>query len=283
MATLYVVATPIGNLGDLSRRAEETLRSVSLVVCEDTRVTSPLLVRIGSKADLKASYKGREAERTADIIEKLNAGHDVALVSDAGTPLISDPGERLVMAAAEAGHRVVPVPGPSAPITLLSASGLPAERFTFIGFLPSHDRRRDETLGGYRLRPETLVFLESPRRLVDTLKACARIFGETRPAAVGRELTKLHEEVVRGTLKLVLDSFEQREDVPGEVTVAIAGHTGAEASIDIESLRGEIEAAIRDGEGTRRISDRISAVYGISRKTVYSYVLKLSAEISGKT
>ncbi len=275
MSTLFVVATPIGNLQDFTHRAEATLKSVALIVCEDTRVSAPLLTRIGAKARLTASFKGREAERVDEILAELNAGHDVALISDAGTPLISDPGERLVKAASDAGHKVIPVPGVSAPIALLSVSGLPSERFTFIGFLPSHDRRRDEVLAEYSRRPETLVFFESPRRLTETLQSCIKLFGADRRAAVGRELTKLHEETVRGNLGELHSGFAGRSEILGEVAVAIAGSTEPVPKVELESLRSEITEAAAHGEGTRQIAERLATIYGLSRKDVYGFVLKV--------
>ncbi len=275
MSTLYVVATPIGNLSDLTRRAEETLRSVPVVVCEDTRVSGPLLQRIGSSARLIAHFKGREAERVDEILGLLNSGSDVALISDAGTPLIADPGGRLVARTAGAGHRIVPIPGPSAPVALLSAAGFETEAFTWTGFLPSKPADRVRTLSAHRDRTETLVFFESPRRLVETLSDCVTVFGAGRRAVVGRELTKLHEEIVRGTLKELEADFAARPEILGEVTVAIEGSTGERELAPLETLEAEIRGLIGAGEGTKQIAERISTLHGHPKKQVYDYVLKL--------
>ncbi|MCW5829937.1 MAG: 16S rRNA (cytidine(1402)-2'-O)-methyltransferase [Deltaproteobacteria bacterium] len=276
MATLFVVATPIGNLGDLTPRAAETLKSVGLIVCEDTRISGPLMHRIGTRAPLKAHFKGREAEGVEEILAALDAGTDVALISDAGTPLVSDPGQRLVARAADGGHRIVPIPGGSAPVALISVAAFKTEAFTWIGFLPSPQQERRGTLSRYRDRPEALVFFESPRRLVETLTDCMAVFGPNRPAVIGRELTKLHEEIVRGTLKELHGNFAARADIPGEVTVAVEGFTGETETVTLESLTPEILEGIGKGEGTRQIAQRLAAVYGLPRRDVYERVLELA-------
>ena len=200
MGTLYVVSTPIGNLGDLSPRAEETLRAVSRILAEDTRRSRILAERAGSKARLVSLYEHNELMRTEVVLGWLADREDLALVSDAGTPLVSDPGARLVAAVLEAGHRVVPIPGPSAVIAALVVSGLPCERFTFLGFPERKGRARHDLLLRVSQATESVVLFESPHRLVALLVALAEVCGPDRLVSVARELTKIHEEVRRGTL-----------------------------------------------------------------------------------
>ena len=206
MGTLYVVATPIGNLEDVTLRALRVLREVELVLAEDTRRTRTLLTRHDVAKRPRSLHAHNEAQRSREVLEVLASGSSVALVSDAGTPLVSDPGERLVAAAIEAGHAVVPVPGPSAVLSALVASGLPAAPFLFLGFLPRRSGEREALLARIRDRTETIVLFESPRRLAATLRRLADALGD-RPACVARELTKLHEEVARGSLQELAERF----------------------------------------------------------------------------
>ncbi|RIL00042.1 MAG: 16S rRNA (cytidine(1402)-2'-O)-methyltransferase, partial [Proteobacteria bacterium] len=215
MGTLYLVATPIGNLEDVTLRALRVLREADVVLAEDTRRTRVLLDRHAIAARPRSLHEHNEASRTAELLDALAAGKSVALVSDAGTPLVSDPGERLAAAAIAAGHAVVPVPGASAVLAALVASGLPAALFTFLGFLPRKAGERDRLLAGLRERRETLVLFESPRRVGATLRALAAALGGERRASVARELTKLHEEHVRGPLAELAERFA--EGARGEV------------------------------------------------------------------
>jgi 16S rRNA (cytidine1402-2'-O)-methyltransferase len=221
MATLHLVATPIGNLEDVTLRALRVLREADLVLAEDTRRTRVLLDRHGIAARPRSLHAHNEAARTAEVLAALAAGRDVALVSDAGTPLVSDPGERLVAAVLAAGHGVVPVPGPSAVLAALTASGLPTARFAFLGFLPRRPGRRAARLASWRGRPETLVLFESPHRTASTLRALAETLGGGRRACVARELTKIHEELVRGTLAELAERFAG--GARGEVTLVVEG------------------------------------------------------------
>src|SRR5690606_9373906 len=218
---LYLVATPIGNLEDVTLRALRVLREAALVLAEDTRRTRILLERHAIAARPLSLHAHNEAARTAEVLAALAAGRDVALVSDAGTPLVSDPGERLVVAAIAAGHPVVPVPGPSAVLAALAGSGLPAVPFAFLGFPPRRPGERAEAFAAWRGRPETLVLFESPHRLAATLRALADALGP-RPACVARELTKLHEEWVRGPLPELAERFASG-GVRGEVTIVVGG------------------------------------------------------------
>lgn len=220
MATLYLVSTPIGNLDDLSARAAETLRSVQRILAEDTRRTRILAERVGAGAPLVSLHAHNEAERVERIVGWLDAGDDLALVSDAGTPLVSDPGGRVVGAVVGAGHRVVPIPGPSATLAALVASGLPTGRFTFLGFVARKGKARAADLDRVVEGDETTVLFESPQRLVTLLDDLAGSCEPERRVAVARELTKVHEEVVRGTLPEVAGYYRERPP-RGEVTVVV--------------------------------------------------------------
>jgi 16S rRNA (cytidine1402-2'-O)-methyltransferase len=221
---LFVVATPIGNRGDLSTRARETLAAADLVLAEDTRHSSQLLAAFGIATPLLSFHEHNEASRTDELVARLTAGARIALVSDAGTPLVSDPGYRLVAAASAAGVPVVPVPGPCAAIAALSVAGLPTDRFAFEGFLPPRTAARRARLEELAAEPRTLVFYEAPHRVGEALEDLAAIFGADRPAAVARELTKLHETVYRESLGAL--AARARTDAGmarGEVVLVVAG------------------------------------------------------------
>ena len=222
--TLHVVATPIGNLGDLSPRALETLKRVDAICAEDTRHTRQLLAHFGLERPLLALHEHNEGDAAAPLVARLLAGDSLALVSDAGTPLVSDPGFRLVRAARAAGVRVSPVPGPSALVAALSAAGLPSDRFVFEGFLPAKAKARREHLQALAAEPRTMIFYESSHRIEETLTDMAMAFGEERPAVVARELTKLFETVLDGGLaglaRRVREDANQRK---GEFVVLVQG------------------------------------------------------------
>jgi 16S rRNA (cytidine1402-2'-O)-methyltransferase len=283
VGTLSVVATPIGNLEDVTLRALRRLREADLVLAEDTRRTRTLLERHGIRARPRSLHAHNEAARIREVLDALAAGERVALVSDAGTPLVSDPGERLVAAALAAGFAVEPVPGPSAVLAALTASGLPAVPFAFLGFLPRRKSERAARLAEWRERPETLVLFESPRRAAATLAELARALGD-RPACLARELTKLHEEVRRGSLA---DLARETEGVlRGEVTIVVGGRprdaartaraAGADPSAgDARDLDGEIRRLLAAGEGSRAIARELAARRGLSRREVYARTLVL--------
>ncbi len=222
--TLHVVATPIGNLGDLSPRALETLKRVDAICAEDTRHTRQLLAHFGLERPLLALHEHNEGDAAAPLVARLLAGDSLALVSDAGTPLVSDPGFRLVRAARAAGVRVSPVPGPSALVAALSAAGLPSDRFVFEGFLPAKAKARREHLQALAAEPRTMIFYESSHRIEETLADMAMAFGDDRPAVVARELTKLFETVLDGGLaglaRRVREDANQRK---GEFVVLVQG------------------------------------------------------------
>ena len=222
--TLQVVATPIGNLADLSPRAQEVLRAAAVIAAEDTRRTLQLLKSVGIVRPLISLYEHNEAQRVPQLLARLEAGDTVALVSDAGTPLLSDPGFELVRAAARAGFTVQAIPGPSAITTALAAAGLPAQRFCFEGFLPARGAERRAALAALAHEPRTLVFFEAPHRIIATLTDMVAEFGAQREAVVARELTKVHESIYRGTLAQLLACAQADENFArGEITLVLNG------------------------------------------------------------
>ena len=232
--TLYIVATPIGNLEDITQRALRILRAVDLIACEDTRHTRKLLNHFGIDAKTISYHEHNETERAAELCETLSAGKDVALVSDAGTPLVSDPGFRIVNAAIEKGIAVVPIPGAAAFVTALSASGLASDQFLFAGFLPPRSAPRKVKLEELSALNATLIFYEAPHRIAATLRDAFAVLGNRR-AVVGRELTKLHEEFTRGTLGQLSETFADPIKARGEIVLMIAG-AGSVAEREHEKL-----------------------------------------------
>jgi 16S rRNA (cytidine1402-2'-O)-methyltransferase len=221
---LYVVATPIGNLGDISARARTTLETCSLIAAEDTRHTGSLLKAFGVKTPMVSLHDHNEEQRAPELIARMQAGTSIALVSDAGTPAISDPGFALVRAAAAAGIEVVSVPGPCAMVAALSIGALPTDRFCFEGFLPARGGARRERLDSLAAEPRTMVFYESPHRVVEMLEDCAVAFGAERAGTVAREITKLHETTYRGTLaELVTRAGDDADFSRGEIVLLVAG------------------------------------------------------------
>lgn len=270
---LYVVATPIGNLGDLSPRAVETLRQVRLIACEDTRHTRPLLEKHGVTTPTTSLPAFAEGQRAGALLERLLGGDDVALVSDAGTPAISDPGERLVAEALDAGVTVVPVPGPSAVVTALCASGLPTGRFHFLGFLPRQQSDARAMLDEVASLSATLVLYESPRRVQETLSLLEAVLGDRR-AVVARELTKLHETFLRGTLS-GLQAALAGQEVLGEVVLLVEGRTG-EARWTEAEVRRALEAGLAAGEKLKGLSADVAKRSGWPAKELYRLGLGLA-------
>jgi 16S rRNA (cytidine1402-2'-O)-methyltransferase len=243
---LYVVATPIGNLGDLSARARDTLQSCGLIAAEDTRHTGVLLKAFGISTQQLSLHEHNEATRARAIVERLAAGVSVALVSDAGTPAISDPGFEVVRAAAAAGIEVVTVPGPCAAIAALSIAALPTDRFCFEGFLPARAVPRRVRLQELAAETRTLVFYESPHRIAETLEDCAQAFGPERPAAVVREATKLHEQVYRGMLRELLARAAADVDFRrGEIVLLVGGAAPATAAEGGDGHAGRLDAVLK--------------------------------------
>jgi 16S rRNA (cytidine1402-2'-O)-methyltransferase len=243
---LYVVATPIGNLGDLSARARDTLGSCGLIAAEDTRRTGMLLNAFGLSKPMLSLHEHNEGQRAAELLEKMRGGLSIALVSDAGTPGINDPGFDLVRACAAAGIEVIAIPGPCALIAALSIAGLPTDRFCFEGFLPARQAARRAHLASLALETRTLVFYESPHRVREALEDCAQSFGAERPAAVARELTKLHETLYRGPLSMLASRAAAESDfVRGEIVLVIAGASAAAvAETGADGHGGELDRVL---------------------------------------
>jgi 16S rRNA (cytidine1402-2'-O)-methyltransferase len=270
--TLYVVATPLGNLADLSPRAADTLRGVGVVAAEDTRRTRTLLTHLGARARL-LSYHAHSDEARADaILALLEGGTDVALVTDAGTPTVSDPGAALTAAARARGMGVVVVPGPSAVTAALSGSGLPADRYTFVGFLPRKGPDRRAHLAAIAASEVTVVVFESANRLAALLADLATVAGEGRGAVVARELTKLHEEFRAGTLGELAGYYSAHEP-RGEVTLVIAGAVPAAAAPpDGDEIRAEAARLLAAGFSRRDAARQLAETFGIARNAAYQLV-----------
>lgn len=273
MGTLFIVSTPIGHLGDLTRRAAETLGAVSRVLAEDTRRSRKLLSHLGISTPLVSLHAHNEASREDAVLGWLSAGEDLALVSDAGTPLVSDPGRRLVAAALEAGHAVVPIPGPSAVLAALVASGLPSDRFMFLGFLPRKGPERADLLDRIAFSPDTTVLFESPERTGALLGVLADACGPGRRGVVAREVTKVHEEFVRGTLEELRGRFEATPP-RGEVTVVVEGALPREDEGEAdETAARALAAALRaEGVAPSRVAREVAQRLKIPRNLAYRIV-----------
>jgi len=271
---LYVVATPIGNLGDISFRALETLAAARAILAEDTRVTKILLARYGITTPLVAYHEHNAAEMRPRILERLARGEALALVSDAGTPLVSDPGYKLVEAAVEEGFKVVPIPGASALLAALVVAGLPTDRFFFEGFLPPKQMARRERLEALAAIPGTLVFFESPRRTAEMLADAQIVLGD-RPAAVARELTKLFETVRRGTLSTLAAQFAAEDTPKGEIVILIGPPGDEKMATDDDA----IDTLLRTRLQSHSVKDAVTLVVqetGLPKKRVYARALALS-------
>ena len=273
--TLYVVATPIGNLEDLSPRARQTLAAVDLIAAEDTRHTGRLLSHFGVKTRLLALHDHNEADRAGKVIDALQSGQSVALVSDAGTPLISDPGYRVVQAAHEAGIKVSPVPGPSALAAALSVAGLPTDRFCFEGFLPAKRKARHDRLAAIAGESRTMVFYESVHRVGDCISDMVDVFGADRPAGIGRELSKMHEQVQLATLGQLRDQLVSGEITSkGEFVIVVAGAEEAgQSSLEVYALLKELAGNLPDREVARIVSN----VSGERKNDLYQRLLEIAA------
>ena len=269
---LYVVATPIGNLEDITLRALRVLKEVNRIAAEDTRHTQTLLNHYGITTPLTSYHEHNERSKVRSLIERLARGENIALVSDAGTPAISDPGYRLVGAAIREKLSVVPIPGASAALAVLSASGLPSDRFAFEGFLPAAKQERKNKLQVLKGETRTMIFYEAPHRLKESLEVLMEIFGD-REISIGREMTKLHEEFLRGAVSAVLLQLAKR-DVKGELTLIVHGAT-VEFEIAEDQLKAEIGRLIAAGNGAKEISELIGGRYGLVKREVYRRVLEI--------
>jgi 16S rRNA (cytidine1402-2'-O)-methyltransferase len=269
--TLYIVATPIGNLEDITLRALRVLKEADLIAAEDTRRTKKLLAHYDISTPLTSYYDEIERQKAAELVKQLASGKTIALVSDAGTPTLSDPGFRLVREAIRAGAPVVPVPGASALLAVLSASGLPTDRFVFEGFLPPKRRERREKLQNLVREPRTLVFYEAPHRLRETLADMLEILGD-REAVFGREVTKAYEEFVRGSLSEALAAVE-RKAPRGEITLAVAGFAGESSSIDAK-IEDEVANLLKRGLRVKEIAEILGEKFDYPKKDIYRMVLE---------
>jgi len=273
---LEVVATPIGNLQDLSERARIALSQADVIAAEDTRHTLALLQSIGVSRPLLSLHAHNEAQRVPELIARLEAGDVVALVSDAGTPLLSDPGFGLVRDAANAGIDVRVVPGPSAITAALAVAGLPTDRFCFEGFLSAHARERRTRLESLASETRTLVFFEAPHRIAQTLADLVGVFGSERHAAVARELTKIHETIYRGTLaELVVRSNEDEHFQRGEITLVIEGAKASAAEIDATLLRKALTLLLKELP-TGKAASIAAQLTGARRNDAYDLALSIS-------
>lgn len=270
---LYVVPTPLGNLADMTQRAVDVLRRVAWVAAEDTRHTAPLLKHYGASARLLAAHEHNEEAAAQQIVARLNDGESVALVSDAGTPAISDPGARLVARVRAAGHRVIPLPGPCAAITALSASGLTDPHFLFYGFLPAKSRQREDALREVGGLPYTLVFYEAPHRILDTVASLNTVLGEARTLVIARELTKLFETIHVCRLGDALPWFEADSNRQrGEFVLMISG--ALETNDDRESER-VLQILLDDGLAVSQAARLAHAITGASKNALYERALSL--------
>jgi 16S rRNA (cytidine1402-2'-O)-methyltransferase len=268
--TLYIIATPIGNLEDITYRAVRILRECSAVACEDTRHTRKLLDHYGIRAPLVSLHEHNERERAAEVVARLLAGETISLASDAGTPLISDPGYRLVSEAIAAGIPVVPIPGPSAATAALSAAGLPTDKFAFRGFLPPKRVARLAELNSQANTDATVIYYEAPHRILESLADVAEVFPDSN-AVVARELTKLHEEFVRGTARQILQELRARASVPGEITILI-GKSVVKPEASTEEIVRAVARHIEEGLPRMEAMKATAKEFGVSKSLVYRYL-----------
>jgi 16S rRNA (cytidine1402-2'-O)-methyltransferase len=274
---LQVVATPIGNLADLSPRAREVLAGADVIAAEDTRHTGALLKALGIARPLLSLHEHNESQRTAALLARLAAGETIALVSDAGTPLLSDPGFELVQRALRAGFEVRAIPGPSAITTALSLAGLPTDRFCFEGFLPARSRERRTALAALAHEKRTLVFFEAPHRIVAALEDLAAEFGSERQAVVARELSKVHETIYRSTLgELAARARAETNFARGEITLVVQGAAAAATGVDQQLLRRTVQLLAKELPPGRAAA-LAAALTGASRAAAYALVTRAQA------
>jgi 16S rRNA (cytidine1402-2'-O)-methyltransferase len=267
--TLFVVATPIGNLDDLTFRGVKCLKEVNLIACEDTRRTGKLLNHLGIRKPVISCFEHNELGRIDELLGRIERGEDVALVSDAGTPTISDPGFALVREAQRRGIRVSPIPGPSALVAALSVSGLPTDQFLFVGFLPRTASARRTRLQSLKDVVATLVLYESPHRIVESLGDLIEILGD-REAFLGREMTKLHEELTRGPLSRIAGDLEKRNAVKGEIVMVVAGAAQRSEPGSMEQALGRFDLEVDKGATPRQAARAAALATGLPVRNVYA-------------
>ena len=275
---LYIVGTPIGNLEDITLRALRILKEADVIACEDTRTTRKLLSRYGVDKPLLSYHEHNETARAEEIASLLAEDKSVALVTDAGTPCISDPGYRAVRLASERGFDVLPVPGPSAAIAALSVSGLPTSGFVFLGFPPRTKKAQAELLTRVTDYPDTLTIYESPNRVAKTLGVMLDTLGD-RNISLGREITKLYEETIRGSISEVLNRLEEKSGVKGEVTLVVEGTGKKSAAPDAEAVDGLLEAYMEEGLSLKDAVKRASEETGASKSSTYKRALEIWGKV----
>jgi len=271
---LYIVSTPIGNLEDITLRAIRILKEVDLIACEDTRITKKLLSHYQIQKPLTSYHEHNEKEKAEELLLLLESGKNIALVSDAGTPGLSDPGFRLVRLASEKRIEVIPIPGPSAAIAALSVSGLPTSSFVFFGFLPKSDKKRREFLEEIRKYPQTLILYESPKRVIETLKSILEVLGD-RQVSVSRELTKMFEETFRESVSKVIEILGERRELKGEFTIVVEGNGGKMEETPFKVMETQLRIRREKGLSLKDSVKEVSQKYRISKSKVYREALRI--------
>lgn len=271
---LYIVSTPIGNLEDITLRALTTLREVDLIACEDTRTTSKLLSHYQIQKPLVSYHEHNEIEKSKELLSLLQEGKSIAVVTDAGTPGVSDPGYRIVNLASENGIQVIPIPGASAAIAALSVSGLPTSNFAFYGFPPKQNKRLNEYLLKIKDRTETLIFYESPRRIIKTLEFMIETFGD-RNASLSREITKMYEETLRGTLSEIVEALQNKDSIKGEFTLVVEGASTDKAELDHETVDKLLEILRKEGLTLKDAVKQVTEDSGMSKSKIYKKALEI--------
>lgn len=266
-----MVSTPIGNLEDITVRAIEVLKGVSVIACEDTRKSRILLQKWNIPSKLMSLHRFTESRKSGIVLQRLEQGRDVALITDAGTPAVSDPGARLVRAAMDAGFQVTPIPGPSAVTAALSASGVQAPSFVYLGFVPRKDEQRQRFFKSILQEGRTAIFFETPKRVLDTLDIAGTILGSTRMVLL-RELTKAHEEILAGTAATLRDSLASRETVRGEIIVVVEGAGEPQPDVDLERIVREL---MEEGFSGKRLADEAKVRYAVKKGDAYARFLEL--------
>ncbi|MFA9408952.1 MAG: 16S rRNA (cytidine(1402)-2'-O)-methyltransferase [Candidatus Dadabacteria bacterium] len=273
-STLYIVSTPIGNLEDITLRALNILKEVDLIACEDTRTSKKLLSRYQIQKPLTSYHEHNEIEKAKELLSLLQEGKSVALITDAGTPGVSDPGFRIVKLASENGIQVVPIPGASAAIAALSISGLPTSSFTFLGFPPKQNKKLIEYLERVKGYPETLIFYESPKRIIKTLEAITEVFGD-RNASISREITKMYEETLRGFLSEIKSTLESRDSLKGEFVLVVEGDTREKADFDSKTIDDLLHYLKKEGHSLKDAVKQVATDSGVSKSKIYKKALQI--------
>lgn len=273
-STLYIVSTPIGNLEDITLRALNVLKEVDLIACEDTRTSKKLLSRYQIQKPLTSYHEHNEIEKAKELLSLLQEGKSVALITDAGTPGVSDPGFRIVKLASENGIQVIPIPGASAAIAAISISGLPTSSFTFLGFPPKQNKKLIEYLERVKGYPETLIFYESPKRVIKTLEAITEVFGD-RNASISREITKMYEETLRGFLSEIKSTLESRDSLKGEFVLVVVGDTREKADFDSKTIDDLLHYLKKEGHSLKDAVKQVATDSGVSKSKIYKKALQI--------